>query len=139
MVQVEQLSDVDEQSSNIYTSVSRQSAYESMIKGGEDDDYEDIDEERDEYEEDEEYSSGNGSWTNSIRRLIPSSFRRVFGNASAAAHRLFLSSWCIVGSAAWIITTSLILIGLPVLYAYDREQNLVAMEKEQQRFSTDQK
>jgi hypothetical protein len=41
----------------------------------------------------------------------------------------------VLGKAAWIITTSALLIGLPLLYAYDREKSLVEYEKEQQRFA----
>lgn len=41
----------------------------------------------------------------------------------------------VLGKAAWIVTTSALLVGLPLLYAYDREKSLVEYEKEQQRFA----
>lgn len=40
----------------------------------------------------------------------------------------------VLGNVAWMLTTSVILVGLPVLYAYDREKNYEAYEAEQQRF-----
>ena len=33
------------------------------------------------------------------------------------------------GKTAWIVTTSVLLIGLPLLYAYDREKSLVEYER----------
>jgi hypothetical protein len=46
-----------------------------------------------------------------------------------------LQRWgSVIGNVAWMITTSVILVGLPVLYAYDREKNYEAYEAEQQRF-----
>ena len=37
----------------------------------------------------------------------------------------------IVGKVSWVITTSLILVGLPMFIEYDREQGILAFEKEQ--------
>lgn len=37
----------------------------------------------------------------------------------------------IAGQVSWIFATSLILVGLPIFIEYDREQGIVAFEKEQ--------
>ena len=42
------------------------------------------------------------------------------------------------GHAAWIFTTSMILVGLPILFAYDREKSTIEFEKEQQKYDTKQ-
>jgi hypothetical protein len=57
--------------------------------------------------------------------LSPSALRSRFGRL-----------WTIFGNLAWIFTTSVLLIGLPVLFAYDREKNYEALEAEQSRFKT---
>lgn len=41
----------------------------------------------------------------------------------------------LAASMAWVVTTSLVMTCLPVLYAYDREKNVEAYEAEQQRFT----
>ena len=56
------------------------------------------------------------------------SFGRRIWNASGNVMQ-------VLGKAAWIVTTSALLIGLPLLYAYDREKSMVEYEKEQQRFA----
>ena len=43
-----------------------------------------------------------------------------------------------VGHAAWIFTTSMILVGLPILFAYDREKSTIEFEKEQQKYDSKQ-
>lgn len=43
-----------------------------------------------------------------------------------------------IGHAAWIFTTSMILVGLPILFAYDREKSTIEFEKEQQKYDSKQ-
>lgn len=87
----------------------------ALLEGDEyedEDQYEDIDEEEDE----EVIPTQEAKWYSklaaSMHSLLPSSF-------SAMA----LRTYTFVASAAWVVTTSLIMVGLPILYAYDREQN----------------
>ena len=96
----------------------------------EDDSY--LEEEDSEYEdiEDESPSSRTTPFIDRLRRSL-SGFFSASGLPAFGA-RLY----SIVASSAWVLTTTLIMVGLPVLYAYDREQNATAMEREQQRFDT---
>lgn len=51
---------------------------------------------------------------------------------------LAMSCWrlgSVAATVAWVVTTSLVMTCLPVLYAYDREKNVEAYEAEQQRFT----
>ena len=43
-----------------------------------------------------------------------------------------------LGHAAWIFTTSMILVGLPILFAYDREKSTIEFEKEKQKYDAKQ-
>ena len=70
-----------------------------------------------------------------ITNLIPLKLRSRLSIWSARALSASSSFAKIVGKTAWIVTTSLLLVGLPLLYAYDREKSLVEYEKEQQRFA----
>lgn len=70
-----------------------------------------------------------------ITNLIPSKLRSRLSIWSYRALSASTSFAKMAGKAAWILTTSLLLIGLPLLYAYDREKSLVEYEKEQQRFT----
>lgn len=70
-----------------------------------------------------------------ITNLIPSKLRTRLSNWSSRALSASTAFAKMAGKAAWILTTSLLLVGLPLLYAYDREKSLVEYEKEQQRFT----
>lgn len=85
-------------------------------------------EEEDEYEDVDDQDINQSSLTQRLRSLITSFSAPFF------LQTFFARTYTFIASASWILTTSLILIGLPVLYAYDREQNLVSMEREQQKF-----
>ena len=67
--------------------------------------------------------------------VLKTGLARQFGFPSWSNIYNRVSSWGVVlGNLMWMMTTSVILIGLPVLYAYDREKNYEAYEAEQQRF-----
>lgn len=91
----------------------------------------------DEYTTDDEtFSNGPSAqraWNPS--RFLPLGLRKRVSawsrGAWSSAGRI--AQW--VGRAAWIITTSMLLVGLPLLYVYDQEKSLVEYEKEQQRFA----
>lgn len=70
-----------------------------------------------------------------LTNLIPIKLRSRLSIWSARALSASTSFAKMVGKTAWIITTSLLIVGLPLLYAYDREKSLVEYEKEQQRFA----
>ena len=94
-----------------------------------DEDFEELDEEDGHY---------NGKFTGPfgfITAFIPAPFRSRFSIWSRRALSASISFAKMTGKAAWIVTTSVLLIGLPLLYAYDREKSLVDYEKEQQRFA----
>lgn len=95
----------------------------------EDDSY--LEEDDSEYEDvDEDLPAAHTPFIERLRRSISGFFSA--SGLPAFGSRLY----SIVASSAWVLTTTLIMVGLPVLYAYDREQNAVAMEREQQRFDT---
>lgn len=52
--------------------------------------------------------------------------RRIRSSLSKAGQSLMSKSYNAthtIGNLAWIFTTSMLLVGLPILYAYDREKN----------------
>lgn len=95
------------------------------------DDYTTDDEE---YEESESTGKFKGP-ISFLTALIPAKLRSRLSIWSQRALSTSISLAKMAGKAAWIVTTSVLLIGLPLLYAYDREKSLVEYEKEQQRFA----
>ena len=99
----------------------------------EDDDYTDVN-------EDEEYYSEEEAFESDARGQMqrPSISSRLLGALKPAALKKRLQGattdlagkgWrvaSVAGNLAWIVTTSMLLVGLPVLYAYDREKNAAA-------------
>lgn len=88
--------------------------------------------------EEEAESVKGGSLVNPLSfliNLIPVPIRSRLSIWSRKAILASISVAKLTGKAAWIITTSVLLVGLPLLYAYDREKSLVDYEKEQQRFA----
>lgn len=98
------------------------------------DDYTTDDEYYEEIEENGEDTKAPGPF-GFISALIPAPLRSRLSIWSRRALSASISFAKLTGKAAWIITTSVLLIGLPLLYAYDREKSLVDYEKEQQRFA----
>jgi hypothetical protein len=93
-------------------------------------DYEEFTEDDEYYTEDEDGEDGapaNGSMsTRLLASFKPGNLKK---SLKGAGQNLAAKSWKAVtaaGNVAWIVTTSMILIGLPVLYAYDREKNTSA-------------
>lgn len=72
---------------------------------------------------------------NFLTSIIPIRIRNRLSiwSERALSSSIYLAK--MTGKAAWILTTSVLLVGLPLLYAYDREKSLVDYEKEQQRFA----
>jgi hypothetical protein len=93
----------------------------------EESEYEDVD---DEQAVDGGQVTGPSAFLASIYRTISQAF------SASSLPRLASRLYTFISSSAWVLTTTLIMVGLPILYAYDREQNLVATEREQQRFDT---
>lgn len=73
-----------------------------------------------------------------LKGIVPYSFRRRATRIFASTRTFVAQSTAYLGNAAWIFTTSMILIGLPVLYAYDRERSMIEYEREQQKFDQQQ-
>lgn len=100
------------------------------------DDYTTDDDDVDEYEDAEDGEKGKFNLAfGFISSLIPVKLRSRLSIWSRRALSASISFGKMAGKAAWILTTSVLLVGLPLLYAYDREKSLVEYEKEQQRFS----
>lgn len=98
--------------------------------------YEDDDEyiTEDEYYDDddgmEEYSHKPRGFSQKISNvaaaLAPGRLGNTIKSTSASMLETSKAVAKTAGNVAWIVTTSLILVGLPVLYAYDREKNSAA-------------
>lgn len=103
------------------------------------DSFDDYTTEEDDGEEGDELMTDTFKKSKSCRwnvfAYLPLSVRRRLSALSLRAWSTTFSMAKWAGKAAWIITTSMVLIGLPLLFAYDREKSLVEYEKEQQRFA----
>lgn len=64
--------------------------------------------------------------SNVAAALAPGRIGNTIKSTSASMMEKSKSVAKTAGNVAWIVTTSLILVGLPVLYAYDREKNSAA-------------
>jgi hypothetical protein len=81
-------------------------------------DYEDVPSEDDDQYTDEECEPG---LMDRLSFYLPNwCSRRVMGKVYG---RLGVM-WRVAGNLAWIFTTTMLLVGLPVLFAYDREKSL---------------
>ena len=68
-------------------------------------------------------------------RFLPVRMRAGMMKMGRACWSMAFTAARWIGKSAWILTTSALLIGLPILYAYDREKSMLEYEKEQQRFA----
>lgn len=105
-----------------------------LVRNDSIDDYT-TDDEEGEGEDYEITSSAGSKFPSGLFSFIPVRIRNRLSIWSRSAWSASLSFAKMTGKAAWILTTSVLLIGLPLLYAYDREKSLVDYEKEQQRFA----
>lgn len=94
--------------------------------------FRDVDEDEEDYYTEDEFeetpvSNGSkslrGHVTNVIQAFTPSRIRHTLQNTSLNMVEQTKSLGRTAGNLAWIFTTSMLLVGLPVLYAYDREKN----------------
>lgn len=92
-------------------------------------------EDEEDFEVEESSAIGGRSKIMNLFSFIPLRLRNRLSIWSQRALSASISLAKMTGKAAWILTTSVLLIGLPLLYAYDREKSLVDYEKEQQRFA----
>jgi len=90
-----------------------------------DSEYEDITEEMEE-EEGEEIIENETLWNRlaALKYMFPSWMQFRVGRFSQKMMNQMWSVSLLAGRLAWIFTTSMLLVGLPVLFAYDREKNL---------------
>lgn len=63
-----------------------------------------------------------------LKKFVPAWLRRNAVQWSAKLYERALYLGRIAGNIAWIFTTSMLLVGLPVLYAYDREKSLMEQQ-----------
>eukprot|EP00123_Amoebidium_parasiticum_P019428 comp25303_c0_seq1/m.46985 comp25303_c0_seq1/g.46985 ORF comp25303_c0_seq1/g.46985 comp25303_c0_seq1/m.46985 type:complete len:135 (-) comp25303_c0_seq1:483-887(-) len=68
-----------------------------------------------------------------IKEFIPESTRNGVTKAATWTHGTASAGLKFVGKASWVITTTLLLLGLPLLLAVESEQAIEEMEKEQQK------
>lgn len=89
-----------------------------------DEEYEDYDIE--EEEEADRNHQGRNSFASRLAAIVPSRLTRSLKLSSTSLVEKSKAVAKTTGNLAWIVTTSLILLGVPVLYAYDREKNMAA-------------
>lgn len=109
----------------------RNVAGNEMMHGYPEDDDEYItDEEYEDYlDEDEEGATGPGfrdRLFNVMASLAPNRIGRTLKSSTGGLMEKSKSMAKAAGNLAWIVSTSLILVGVPVLYAYDREKSMAA-------------
>lgn len=68
-----------------------------------------------------------------LKYMLPLSMRMNGYRLFVGFWRVWKRVWSVAGAASWVVTTSLILVGLPMFIEYDREQGMMAFEKEQQK------
>lgn len=97
-----------------------------------------LSEEEEEYFTEEEYNDDEGldvaprakglrqRVSNVVAALSPSRLGKTLKGTSISLIHRSKAMARTAGNLAWIVTTSMILVGLPVLYAYDREKNTSA-------------
>lgn len=103
----------------------------STAINNQDDDYEDDELYTTEDEEIDDVSFALPSVRNSSSFLyrIPLWFSIKLKGLYLSIHKKGWNLVQLVGKIAWIFTTSMLLIGLPILYAYDREKNTQLQEQ----------
>jgi len=80
-------------------------------------------------------SGQNGLFLRRWARFLPAKMRSCMMKMSKRCWSVAVTATQWIGKSAWILTTTALLIGLPLLYAYDREKSMIEYEKEQQRFA----
>lgn len=87
--------------------------------------YEDVSDEYTDDDEGGEYDAAPvGGLPGMLAALLPDWLAKRAGRWSTAVYARVGVLFARAGSLAWIFTTSMLLIGLPVLFAYDREKSL---------------
>lgn len=64
--------------------------------------------------------------------IFPAHAREEFGNKITGYWRSAVKSAKFMGNVAWILTTSAMVVAVPLIFEMEREQSLLAWEKEQQ-------
>ena len=66
-----------------------------------------------------------------LKYIIPYRIRTIVWHTYQFCYLKSARIFSIAGQVSWIFATSLILVGLPIFIEYDREQGIIAFEKEQ--------
>lgn len=114
---------------NVVAAAEKDEDFEDEDDDEEDDDEEDDDEDDDEYEED----VANETVLERIVALkgaIPPYYRYTLANVGSSAYSTLSTAFKFSGKAIWIITTSSLLLGVPLTLSVISEQQLIEMEKE---------
>lgn len=107
----------------------RNVAGNEILHGYTDDDEYITDEEYEDYLDEDEEASAPGlrnRLTNVLAALAPNRISRTLKTSTTGLMQKSGSMARTAGNLAWIVSTSLILVGVPVLFAYDREKNMAA-------------
>lgn len=106
----------------------------TRIKALNDDEYEDVDSIVD-GRSNENYITPESflDRVKALKEIIPYKLRYKIAKFITSGSEKIVDWMHVCGSIAWCITTSIVLIGLPILYAYDREKSMLEYEKEQKK------
>lgn len=89
--------------------------------------------EEDEYDEDDEYDIANetiGDRIIALKDAIPPTYRYKLAATGSTAAALVQATVSFTGKSLWIITTSSLLLGVPLALSIIGEQQLIEMERE---------
>lgn len=112
-----------------------QREFEAAAAAAENDaDYTDTEDEADEAEDDDDdYDIANetlGDRLIALKDVIPPQYRSQLSSGFEGARSVVSSAFALGGKALWVITTSSLLLGVPLSLSILSEQQLVEMEKE---------
>lgn len=65
-----------------------------------------------------------------LQYMLPQSWRSTFTKYISRMHAFGKRTFAFVGGFSWVVVTSVLLIGLPVFLEFEREQSLLAFEKD---------
>lgn len=86
-----------------------------------------------EFDDDEDFEYGNESLYDrlvALKDVVPPQYRSQISNTFGSTYSAVASAFSFSGQALWVITTSSILLGVPLSLSILSEQQLIEMEKE---------
>jgi import receptor subunit TOM22 len=96
-------------------------------------DYTDTEDDGEDFEDDDDFDVANETMSDrlvALKDVIPPQYRSQLVAGFNGARSLLSSTFSVGGKALWVITTSSLLLGVPLSLSIISEQQLIEMEKE---------